>query len=133
MNLNLVKCHLLISCHKYEYQQVQISKDNVWKENKVKLLGITIDNELIFNSHILNIYSNAKKNKCFRKKNLKNISAAKIPFKSIFEPQFKYCLLIWMHCSRSAHSKINKPHERSLRIIYDRSNSKFEDFLNTDS
>ena len=61
MNLNTIKCHLLISGHKYEYQQVQISKDKVWKENKVKLLGITIDNELISGSHILNIYSKAKK------------------------------------------------------------------------
>ena len=46
MNLNTVKCHLLISGHKYEYQQAQISKDKVWEENKVELLGITIDNEL---------------------------------------------------------------------------------------
>ena len=38
-----------------------------------------------------------------------------------------------MFCSRSANSKINKPHERSLRIISDDSNSKFEDFLTTDS
>ena len=40
---------------------------------------------------------------------------------------------MWMFCSRSANSKINKLHERSLRIIYDDSNSKFEDFLTTDS
>ena len=46
MNLNTVECHLLISGHKYEYQQAQISKDKVWEENKVELLGITIDNEL---------------------------------------------------------------------------------------
>ena len=61
MNLNTVKCHLLISGHKYEYQQAQISKDKVWEENKVKLLGIKIDYELIFDSHILNIYLKAKK------------------------------------------------------------------------
>ena len=63
MNLNTVKCHLLISGHKHEYQQAQISKDKVWKENKVKLLGVTIDNKLIFDSHILYIYSKAKKKK----------------------------------------------------------------------
>ena len=38
-----------------------------------------------------------------------------------------------MFCSRSANSKINKLRERSLRIIHDDSNSKFEDFLTTDS
>ena len=70
MNLNTVKCHLLISSHKYEYQQVQVNKDKVWEENKVKLLGITIDNKLIYDSHILYIYSKAKKNfknECFMK------------------------------------------------------------------
>ena len=33
----------------------------VWEENKVKLLGIAIDNELIFYSHIMNICSKANK------------------------------------------------------------------------
>ena len=67
------------------------------------------------------------------KKTLKNISAAKIPFKSISEAQFQYSLFIWMFCSRSANTKINNLHERSLRIIYDDSNSKFQDFLTADS
>ena len=39
-----------------------------------------------------------------------------------------------MFCSRSTNNKINKLHGRSLRIIlYDDSNSKFEDFLTKDS
>ena len=38
-----------------------------------------------------------------------------------------------MCCSRSVNSKINRLHERSLRIIYDDYNSKFEDFLTKDS
>ena len=37
----------------------------VWDENKVKFLGITIDNELIFDTNILNISSKAKKTKSF--------------------------------------------------------------------
>ena len=63
MNSSTGKCHLLISGHKYEYRQAQIGKDKVWGENKVKLLGITIDNELIFDIHILNICLKAEKNK----------------------------------------------------------------------
>ena len=38
-----------------------------------------------------------------------------------------------MFGSRSANSKINNLYERSLRIIYDDSNSKFQDFLTADS
>ena len=38
-----------------------------------------------------------------------------------------------MFGSRSANSKINKLHKRSLRIIYDVSNSNLKIFLTTDS
>ena len=53
MNLNTGKCHLLIFGHKYEHQWAQIRK-KIWFGKKVKLLGKTINNELIFDSHILN-------------------------------------------------------------------------------
>ena len=59
--LHTGKCHLLIYGHKYEHQWAQIGKGMVCEENKVKLLGIKIDNELIFDSHILNICSKANK------------------------------------------------------------------------
>ena len=63
--INTGKCHLLIFGHKYEYQQAQIGKHIFWDENKVKFLGVTIDNELIFDTNILNISSKAKKTKSF--------------------------------------------------------------------
>ena len=75
MNLNTGKCHLFIFGHKYEHQWAQIGKDMVWEENKVKLLGKTIDNELIFDSHILNICPKTNKKLSFLYK--LNISAAK--------------------------------------------------------
>ena len=65
----------------------------VWEENKVKLLGITIDNELIFDSHILNICSKTNK-KLSVLLNLCKFQQQRILFKSVFEAQFKYCLFI---------------------------------------
>ena len=44
MNLNTGKSHLLISGDKQEHQWAQIGKDMACQENKVKLLGKTIDN-----------------------------------------------------------------------------------------
>ena len=61
IKLHTGNCHLLISGHKYEHQWVQIGKDMVWEGSKVILLGITINYELIFDSHILNICSKANK------------------------------------------------------------------------
>ena len=82
MNLNTDKCHLLTSIHKYEHRWTQIGKDMVWEENEVKLLRVTIDTELKFETHISNICSKANKKfsvPC-RFKNTFNISAAKGTF-----------------------------------------------------
>ena len=38
-----------------------------------------------------------------------------------------------MFCTRSANNKINKLHERAIRIVYDDNNSKFEELLTKDS
>lgn len=40
-------------------------------------------------------------------------------FKAFVEPQFKYCPIAWMFQSRSTNSKINRLHEKALRIVYD--------------
>ena len=75
-NLHTGKCHILIFGHKYEHQWAQIGKYIVWKENKIELLRKTIDNILIFDSHVLNICSKANKQLSALCK-LKHISAVK--------------------------------------------------------
>ena len=53
--------------------------------------------------------------------------------KSFVTSQFGYCLLIWMFHSRALNNKINSIHQRALRIIYNDSNSTFEELLNKDN
>ena len=55
MKLNTDKCHLLIAGNKTEHIWAKIGESKIWEKNKVKLLGITIDNELKFDEHITNI------------------------------------------------------------------------------
>ena len=45
MKLNSDKCHLLIS-GKNEQMWAKLVRDRVWESNDVKLLGITLDNNL---------------------------------------------------------------------------------------
>ena len=52
--------------------------------------------------------------------------------KSFVESQFSYSPLIWMFCGRVANNRINKIHERALRLVYQDSESSFEDLLATD-
>ena len=49
--------------------------------------------------------------------------------KTFFESQFSYCLLLWMFCSRKLNHKINRLHERALRIENADYTSSFEDLL----
>ena len=52
-----------------------------------------------------------------------------IAFKALTEAQFKYCLLVWMFHGRQIKDKINKLHERALRIVHNDSITSFEEFL----
>ena len=44
-----------------------------------------------------------------------------------FKQQFNYCLLLWMCCNRSLNTKINRLHERCLRIVYNDKKSNFHE------
>ena len=46
--------------------------------------------------------------------------------------QFSYCPLIWMCHSRTNNNKINRLHERCLRIIFSDKQSSFETLLEKD-
>ena len=49
--------------------------------------------------------------------------------KAFIESQFKYCPLIWMFHSRTLSNKINRLHERALRLVYSDYKSSFCELL----
>ena len=51
---------------------------------------------------------------------------------AVFDSQFIYCPLIWMFNSRNLNNKINRLHERYLRIIYDDKTISDEQVLEKD-
>ena len=61
MKMNFVKCHLFISSNRYKQMWAKIGDDKIWESRTVKLLGITIDNELKFDEHISNVYMKAQR------------------------------------------------------------------------
>ena len=52
-----------------------------------------------------------------------------ILFKAFIESQFKYCTLVWMFHGRQIDDKINKLHERALRIVCNDTITSFEELL----
>ena len=58
-----------------------------------------------------------------------NISKRRILLNAFFRSQFSYCPLVWMCHTRANNGKINRLHERCLRIIYSDKQSSFETLL----
>ena len=115
-----------------EHLWVNVGENNVTEKNQVKLLGIIIDNELKFDDHITKICrkANSKRSALSRLARYLSMEQKKLLYMSFIEAQFKYCPLTWMFCSRSCNNKINKLHERALRLVYDDYESSFDVLLN---
>ena len=62
-----------------------------------------------------------------------NKEKLRILMKTFIDAQFNYCPLIWMFHSRTLNNKINKLHERALRLVYKDYISSFENLLNIDN
>ena len=52
--------------------------------------------------------------------------------KTFVQTQFNYCLLTWMFHNRTLNNKINKLHERALRIVYKNDDLTFQELLDMD-
>ena len=98
------------------------------------LLGVSIDSELNFENHILNICSKVSKklNALDRIAGYITLEKRRMLFKAFIESQINYCSLIWMLHSRTMNNKINRLHERSLRILHSDQSSTFEELLERD-
>ena len=94
MKLNTDKCHLLVAGHKFEHTWVRVGPDKIWEDHSVKLLGVSIDNKLKFDKHVLNIIkkANSKLSTLSRMTKFKTFQKKSTLVKS----QFKYCPLTWM-------------------------------------
>ena len=60
------------------------------------------------------------------------LNKCRILIRSFIISQFNYRPLIWMIENRGLNDKINRIHERALRIVYDDYIFSFEDLLSKD-
>ena len=58
-----------------------------------------------------------------------SLQQRRLLIQSFLEAQFGYCSLVWMFHGRELNSKINRIHERSLRIVLKGYNSSFNGLL----
>ena len=99
------------------------------------MLGVKFDNKLTFEKHITDICRKASR-KTYALARIvpyMDLSKRRMVMNAFFNSQFNYCPLIWMCHNRMTNRKINRLHERCLRIIYNDTQSSFKMLLEKDS
>ena len=133
LKANPNKFHLILSdtCNQLS---INIDKSTISNSSSQKLLGIKIDNKMSFNDHVSDICTKAsqKLHALSRISSYMTLKQRQTIMKSFILSQFGYCPLVWMFHSRNLNNRINRIHERALRITYRDSASSFEDLLKKD-
>ena len=118
LKANPEKSHVVLSA--IETKTIYIQSESIQSTLSQKLLGITIDRELKFDIHVKNLCNKAslKLHALSRISSFMSSKKLKIIMKSFILSQFNYCPLVWMFHSRECNNRINRIHERALRIAY---------------
>ena len=139
MKSNNDKCHLIVSdVNTRSYSSISyiyLGNEFLECEDTVKLLGVKIDKHLNFNVHISNLLKKGsqKLHALMRISKFMSEDKLKLIMKTFIESQFNYCPLLWMFCSRTLNNKINKLHERALRVVYKNDDLTFQQLLEKDN
>ena len=124
---NAGKCHLLTSSNLPV--DIRITNTKISNVERVKLLGVNIEGRLNFDYHVNTLLKKANKkyHALARVCNYMDTKKRRVLMKAFITSQFSYCPLVWMFHSRTLNNRINKIHERALRLAY-----KNETFLSFD-
>ena len=137
MKSNGSKCHLIVAdldrrhYSSKSYIYFDEYKELLESEDIVKLLGVRIDHRLKFGEHIRGLLKKGsqKLHALMRIKKFLTEEKLKLILRTFIESQFNYCPLVWMCHSNELNNKINKLHERALRLVYPGRCLTFDDLL----
>ena len=126
------KSHFLTS--PYKRRSLKIHDSIITSSSSEELLGVLIDSELTFHDHITRLCSkaNQKLSALARVSKYMTLPKRRLLMSSYITSQFNYCPLVWMIHNRKLNKKINKVHERALKIVYGDHNTSFSELLNID-
>ena len=121
---------MILNQKNHRRQQMVINSITVKESNEVILLGITIDNKLVFKKHIENFCRAAQYKLYALTRIRKHLTLDKeiLLGNTLINSQFNYAPLIWMFCRKTLYHKIEKIHHRTLNVIY-QSEESYENLL----
>ena len=131
MILNPDKCHCMCLGKDAVNDILKLCDVELKSSELETVLGIEIDQKLIFNCHVETLCSKTaeKLSSLQRIANIIDEEKRNLLFNAIIKSQFSYCPLVWMFCSRRSNNLINNIHERALRATFDDHTSNFTQLL----
>ena len=134
LKANPDKFHLILSDLNKE-NFIPLKQFKIYNSNCEKLLGIKIDRKLSFDEHVTSLCSKAtqKLHALTRVARFMKLHQKRTIMRAFINSQFGYCPIVWMFCSRKLNNRINKIHERALRVVYNDHRSSFDELLLRDN
>ena len=117
MKANADKCHLLVTTN--SAVSANIEEFVINNSNEEKLLGTKIDTKLSFENHVCSLCKKAsqKLHALARIVNYMDLWKYQFLMKASVTSESNCCSLIWMFHSRELNNRINRIHERALRVV----------------
>ena len=135
MKLNEDKCHLMIFGDKSNDISLNIGSVRIKESKEEKLLGVILDKTLCFKQQVKFICKKAgqKLHALSRISHFLDTEQLKRIMRAFILSQFNYCPLVWMFCNGALDNKVNRIHERALRITYKDMRSDLDTMLLRDN
>ena len=111
---------------------LNIGKNKIESSTEVTLLGVKIDKQLKFKSHIEELWRKAVINYMLRMRRVRKYMTgekAKLRANAFINSQFTYASLIWIFVGKSSIAKICKIHCRAIQIVYKNYDKSYHDLL----
>ena len=104
---------------------VKIDEQVIKSSPDLKLLGVTLDDELSFSTHISDICKMASKKVgvLVRLRNMIPREAKLQLYKSAILPNLTYCHIVWHFCKAADARKLERVQEQALRAVYNDRNA----------
>ena len=120
LSLNITKTNYMIFCKTKYKDNIQISIGNklIDKVSETKFLGVIIDDQLNWQSHIKQIVTKLHKNYYIIKKASRSMASLTMLYNSLCLPYMLYCCEIWGRASAYLLNKITLLQKKMIRLVH---------------
>ena len=114
-----------------EKKVLNIANTKLSASQSIKILGVTIDNQLKYDEHVSTLCKKAgcQLNVLMRLSSKLCQSSRMAIYKSFILSTFNYCPTVWMFCGIGNAQKLDKLQERALRFVFKDMTSSYEILL----